>query len=105
MNQVLVPSEPRRTALGLRWKLGGGLLAVALTAAAAVSVASAAAGDGGVIHSCVTPGGALKVLALSAACAGNDRALDWNVQGPPGPTGPVGPAGSPGAVGPQGPAG
>ena len=103
---------------------------------AAVGVGYAAIpGVGGVIHSCYNassnPSGQLRVIDTEAGakCAKNEKALDFNQQGPkgdkgdpgpqgpqgeqgiaglqgePGPTGPPGAKGDSGAPGPQGPAG
>lgn len=82
---------------------------------AAVGVGYAAIpGIGGVIHSCYNassnPSGQLRVIDTEAGakCAKNEKALDFNQQGPkgdkgdPGPRGPQGEQGEQGIPGPQG---
>jgi len=73
---------------------------IAAVAAGAVSVATATIPDaGGVIHGCYSvlpPSGQLRVINSSkvVSCGRNEKALDWNQQGPPGGTGPTGPSGT-----------
>ena len=107
------------------------LALVGVLAAVGVGYAAIPSADG-VIHGCYNassnPSGQLRVIDVEggAKCAKNERALDFNqqgpkgdkgdpgpqgpqgvpgAQGPAGPTGATGPAGSVGAAGPQGPAG
>jgi hypothetical protein len=68
-------------------------------------------GIGGVIHSCYNagsnPSGQLRVIDTEAGakCAKNEKALDFNQQGPKGDKGDPGPQGPKGDTGAQGPAG
>ena len=107
------------------------LALVGVLAAVGVGYAAIPSADG-VIHGCYNassnPSGQLRVIDVEggAKCAKNEKALDFNqqgpkgdkgdpgpqgpqgvpgAQGPAGPTGATGPAGSVGAAGPQGPAG
>ena len=73
------------------------------------------------IHACAKKSdGRLRTVDSAAKCKRDERAMQWNVQGPQGSpgaqgqagpagpagsTGPVGPAGQPGSAGPVGPAG
>jgi hypothetical protein len=89
------------------------LAGAALLGLAAVSSAHLGPVAGGVIHSCVnasSPGadataGAIRIVDANAACKGNERALDWNAQGPQGLKGDKGDVGPQGPQGPQGPSG
>jgi hypothetical protein len=76
--------------------------------AGGVALATIPGGDG-VIHSCYSNTGGLRVIdAAAGGCRSNETALSWNQQGPagaPGPAGPSGPAGPKGDTGPAGPAG
>ena len=65
-----------------------------------------------VLEACINPGGgAMRLVAPTAACHANETRVQWSVVGPQGPVGPVGPAGPQGpsgpagATGPQGPSG
>jgi hypothetical protein len=76
----------------------GAALAVALAVLAAVGAAGAQ--SAGVIRACVnTNSGAVKIVGSGDGCAGSERLLTWNVQGPAGPQGPLGPAGASGVTG------
>ncbi len=84
-----------------------GLLLLAL--AGGVALAAQRNADrraNGVINACAQKkSGHLRVVASPKACRRGERAVSWNVQGPPGPPGPEGPAGPAGAAGEQGPPG
>ena len=59
-----------------------------------------------VINACVKKkNGLVRIVATAASCRKSERALSWNVEGPPGPRGATGPAGTAGPAGPPGPAG
>lgn len=66
-------------------------------------IVSAHGGDVTKIHACVkTSTGTIHIVGANDTCAGNETALDWNiqgVQGAPGPTGMPGPTGVPGVGG------
>ena len=95
------------------------LLVSAALALAGGTMLVAHAGNGttaaATIHACArVPQGELRAIGANKACKKNERALDWNVQGPKGdpgeagatgPAGPAGPAGQAGPVGPSGPPG
>ena len=99
------------------------MLAVGAVAGAAAAAVAAVPGDDGVIHACyevqrdgmtpVAAAGNVRIIDPSAgqtcnpvgAPAAPERALDWNVSGPPGPEGAAGSSGAPGATGPQGASG
>src|SRR6478736_6517080 len=104
-----------------RSKIALGLV-VAVAALAAGSLAWASIPDSnGVIHACyqvdgngrLDGDGKIRLIDPDAAngkpntteCKKNERALDWNAQGPTGPQGPKGDTGATGATGPQGPKG
>jgi Lamin Tail Domain/Collagen triple helix repeat (20 copies) len=58
------------------------------------------------IHACAARGdGRLRIVQKANACRARERAVSWNVSGPPGRVGPAGPVGAAGARGTQGPAG
>lgn len=58
------------------------------------------------IHACAKKsGGRLRAVDSAAKCKRDERALQWNVQGPKGDPGAQGPAGSAGSTGPAGPTG
>jgi hypothetical protein len=81
------------------------LVGFAAVAGAAV-VQSASSQQDAVIHACRHRAtGQLRVVADAKRCRKSERALFWNVAGPPGPQGPAGPQGDPGAAGPPGPKG
>ena len=63
-------------------------------------VAYAGGFSGGVIHACEKKSdGALRI---ASSCTSSEKAIWWNVQGPPGPQGPKGDTGAKGATGPKG---
>lgn len=80
-------------------------LAVGGIAGAGV-VAAVEHSDSGVLHGCAHErSGELRLLADGEDCRQGERAVQWNVQGPPGPAGPegaAGPQGEQGVPGPQG---
>ncbi len=95
----------------LRRKSSITILAVAGTLTAVGVGYAAIPGIGGVIHSCygaagANPSGHLRVIDTEAGgkCAKNEKALDFNQQGPKGDVGPQGDAGPKGDTGLQGPA-
>ncbi len=49
-----------------------------------------------VIHSCVNPGGRIRIVEPGERCNPSETALVWNIVGPSGPKGPPGPQGKPG---------
>ena len=56
-----------------------------------------------VVHACAgKKDGRLRTVDAGSKCKRNERALQWNVQGPAGPAGAQGPAGSAGPIGPAG---
>ena len=60
---------------------------IGASVATAVSAHSGAVVDQ-VIHSCVSNGsGVMKIIAATGACAGNEKAVDWNAIGPKGDKG------------------
>jgi hypothetical protein len=77
------------------------ILTVAVGVAAHASIPSPA----GVINSCLSNNGVLRVIDSSATCQQNETPLTWNQTGSTGPTGPQGPQGATGPQGPAGPAG
>lgn len=92
-------------------KRGAALVLVAGIAAGGTAFVSAQMSST-VIYACVNNNsGMVKIVSAPSACSGNERSLQWNLQGPkgdkgdPGPAGPQGPKGETGAVGPVGPAG
>ena len=118
------PVMPRLTNIRLHRALTrrGSVTAVALLAALVVAGVVGVAyatipGSDGVIHGCynggTSPSGQLRVIdpAAGGKCAKNEKALDFNQQGPKGDSclssEPAcrGPQGEPGEVGPTGPAG
>lgn len=79
---------------------------IALVTAFGVGVyVSAHGGDTSLVHSCVKSDGTIRIVAASAACRNNERALDWSITGPQGPQGIQGPQGLQGPQGPEGPQG
>lgn len=90
-----------------------------LTTAAVVTASLAAAGlagasipsAGGEIHACyqtTAANGTTRIVDEGTGCRANERAIQWNEQGPqgePGPPGPQGPIGQTGPAGPAGPTG
>jgi hypothetical protein len=80
-------------------------LAVATVASALTAGGLAfAASSGGAIHACANK--RTGVLRIASACKGRqERAVSWNVQGPPGQPGRTGATGATGAAGPPGPQG
>lgn len=82
-------------------------VAVAASAVGAALAAGATLALGGepgtgdaVIHACRhANGGWLRIPAREGACRPRERAVSWNVQGPPGETGPAGPPGPKGDPG------
>jgi hypothetical protein len=78
-------------------------LAVILLSLVSVTYVSAHGGNTALIHACVSnSSGEIKIIAATATCPSNYRALDWNIQGPAGQQGPIGPVGPMGPVGPTG---
>ena len=84
-------------------------IAVCLVALGALGAGAALAGGGPTVVASDTitachksSGKDLRVVSDVSKCRRGERALSWNVQGPPGE---AGPAGAPGAIGPAGPAG
>ncbi|MDP8905593.1 MAG: hypothetical protein M3N29_09850 [Chloroflexota bacterium] len=77
------------------------LAAVAVMAFAAATVL--AGHETNTIHACAQSGtGQLRLVAGADDCRSGERAVEWNVVGPPGPSGPPGPAGPAGPAGPPG---
>jgi len=89
------------------------LVSAALVSAGATMLVARAGTDATAtattIHACARlHDGRLRSIDANALCRDNERALEWDVQGPPGDAGPAGPPGVPGpagATGPQGAAG
>jgi hypothetical protein len=83
------------------------LVAAGLMLVVGAGVAWATIPDGdGVIHGCYRKwGGDLRIIDGSARCLSTERAIQWNVTGPPGPRGKQGEPGAPGEQGPPGPPG
>jgi Lamin Tail Domain len=78
------------------------LVLIAPTAAWAAHVAVREA-EPAPIHACArVKDGRLRLVASAARCRRRERAVSWNVAGPPGPAGPAGPTGVPGEQGPAG---
>jgi hypothetical protein len=76
-------------------------------AAWALSMAGTSA-HAAVIHACYLEStGALRIIVAKqrSGCSSNERAIDWDQEGPPGPAGPTGATGPAGPAGPIGPAG
>lgn len=66
---------------------------------------SEAQAQGSVIYACISNQGAVRLVAVSDTCRGNEHRVSFNLagpQGPPGPQGPAGPQGPNGAQGQQG---
>ena len=87
-------------------KYGGVAMGIFVGASMATIVGvSAHGGDMTRIHACVGPSGGVRIVDASAACRGNETAVDWNVQGLTGDKGDAGlqgPKGDPGVQGPKG---
>ena len=89
----------------MRRKLLLGVTLVALIVAGIATYSWAAASADVTINACVNDEGGLRLVASTAACRKNERAVSWNTVGPQGPigatgaTGPTGPAGHDGAPG------
>ena len=64
-----------------RW----GVVAMAVSLGLMLSVSSsgvdAHGGNTNLIHSCVTPGGPLKIVGVNDVCPGNQTPLDWSIHG------------------------
>ena len=86
-------------------------LMLALPAGGAVAVVRTPHNATAVIQACARKDGRLRLVARASDCRRSERAVSWNVKGPPGepgppgPAGPIGPAGPEGAPGIAGPAG
>jgi hypothetical protein len=83
------------------------IIRLALAAAWALSMVGTST-HAEVIHGCYLEStGALRIMVAKqrSGCSSNERAIDWNQEGPAGPAGPAGPTGPEGAAGPTGPAG
>jgi Collagen triple helix repeat (20 copies) len=81
--------------------------AAALAASAGVALATGQlpgiVGDDGTVEACYQKqSGDLRAVEDVGECRASERALEWNVQGPPGPQGERGPRGEQGAQGEQG---
>lgn len=88
--------------------IGVGLAAlVALVGSTTLAAgASESAREGGIITGCQKSGKSfLRIVIDASKCRGNERVVQWNIQGPAGPAGPAGAMGPAGAIGPAGPAG
>jgi Lamin Tail Domain len=83
------------------------LLVAGLAAVAGAAVVqSASSKQDAVIHACRHKAtGQLRAVAGANRCRKSERALSWDVEGPPGAQGPAGPPGEAGAPGPPGPKG
>ncbi|HKG53610.1 MAG TPA: hypothetical protein VKB04_05080, partial [Anaerolineales bacterium] len=67
------------------------VLAVILVSLLSATLVSAHGGNTALIHSCVNnTSGEIKIIAATANCPSNYRALDWNIQGSAGQQGPIG---------------
>jgi hypothetical protein len=79
-------------------------LALAGPSAGAVAWHTAEGSAPATIQACAAlKDGRLRLVPAAAACRRRERAVSWNVAGPPGEAGPAGPPGEPGPPGPPGP--
>lgn len=88
--------------------IGIGLAALAALVGSATLAAGASesALDDGIITGCQKSGKSfLRIVHDASKCRGNERVVQWNVQGPAGPSGPAGAMGPAGPAGPAGPQG
>jgi hypothetical protein len=79
--------------------------AVAVAAIVATVAFGAIPDSNGVIHSCYTTKGRVRIVNAATDCVSGETHLSWRQMGQPGPQGPPGATGPAGPQGPAGPAG